>query len=106
MGYLPRDFCASALPAADLVAFELRPSERAFDAAVAALGDVSLPGALRCASALPAADFDFVAVDLLDRVFDALLAADLDVPFLVAIRWSPEIFVVEASVCGNSARQE
>ncbi|MEO6065380.1 MAG: hypothetical protein ABIP49_06355 [Lysobacterales bacterium] len=104
--YLPRDFCASALPAADLVAFELRPSERALDAAVAALGEVSLPGDLRCASALPAADFDLAAVDLLDSVFDALLAAGFEVTFLVAICMPPEVFVIEGSMCGNSAIQD
>lgn len=104
-GYLPRR-CASALPAADFVALALRPSERAFDAAVAALGEVSLSGDLRCASALPAADFDLAAVDLLDSVFDALVAAGLDVTFLVAMRLSPKGLGQGFCVRQNAASQD
>jgi hypothetical protein len=71
--FFPRfSTCVSALPAADLAAFENRLSLNTFAAAFAAFLPVVPPRA--CASALPAADF--AAFDLLfAKVFPALEAA-------------------------------
>ncbi|MBE0548491.1 MAG: hypothetical protein IH627_12770 [Rubrivivax sp.] len=52
-----------------------RPSRRAFEAAVAAVADVTLEGADACDRALPAADLEVVPVDLLPRTLEALVAA-------------------------------
>lgn len=78
-------FCASALPAADFDVLLVRPSRSIFDAADAALGDVTFLGALRCDNALPPAVFDFCPVDLLRSVLDALLAALAPVVFRFVI---------------------
>ena len=68
-------FCESALPAAVFEVLLVRPSRSVFEAAEAALGDVTFLGAFRCDSALPPAVFDVFPVDLLRRVLDALVAA-------------------------------
>lgn len=54
-------------------------------AAEAALGDVTLVGALRCDNALPAADFDLVPVELDRNVEDAARPADVLVTLALAI---------------------
>lgn len=66
---------ASAEAAADLVAALERPSRSAFEAAVAAVAEVTLDDDDACESALPAADLEVAPVDLLPRTADALVAA-------------------------------
>ncbi|EFK08793.1 conserved hypothetical protein [delta proteobacterium NaphS2] len=73
--FLLDGFCESALPAPDFDCLLVLPSLRTFDAALAALSEVTLFGALVCERALPAAVLDLLPVFLLRRVFDALLAA-------------------------------
>lgn len=75
-------FCASALPAADFELSLVRPSRNVFEAALAAVADVSFLGALVCERALPAAVLDALLVDLSFRVFEALDAEVLPVTFL------------------------
>lgn len=85
-------FCASALPAADFDAVDVRPSRSVLDAAVAAADEVELAGALRWDRALPAADLEALPVSGLDRVLEALLAAVLEVTTFLAMRpsfWDP-----------------
>lgn len=67
--------CASAEAAAVLVAALDRPSRNAFEAAVAAVADVTLAGDDACDSALPAADLEVAPVELLPRTPEALVAA-------------------------------
>jgi len=64
-----------ALPAADFDFLLVLPSRRTLDAALAALFEVTLFGALVWDRALPEAVFDLVPVFLLRRVLEALLAA-------------------------------
>ncbi|HEX6037898.1 hypothetical protein [Longimicrobium sp.] len=61
--FLPLLFWESALAAADLEVALVRPSWSTLEAAVAALLDVLLAGALVCERALPAAFFEFAPVD-------------------------------------------
>ena len=88
-GYFFRAFrdglCESALPAADLEVLLVRPSRSVFDAADAALLEVTFFGAFRCDSALPAEDFDVRPVDFPRNVLEALLAAGFLVVLLFAI---------------------
>ncbi|GAA4856586.1 hypothetical protein GCM10023332_05320 [Luteimonas vadosa] len=65
--------------------FAVRPSRKVFDAALAAVADVVLAGALRWDRALAAADFEALAVAGLLSVFDALRAADLEVTSFLAM---------------------
>ncbi|MGH8579025.1 MAG: hypothetical protein ACREVK_02505 [Gammaproteobacteria bacterium] len=69
--------CDRALPAADFDGLDVR-----WSAELAALGDVTLAGALRCDNALPAANFD-VPVDSI--VEDAARPADVLVTLALAI---------------------
>lgn len=82
--------CASALAAALFVAFDVRPSRSAFDAAFAADGDVFFRGAFVCESALPAAFFEPLPVERLRSVDEAFLAAFrpvvLDFPMVITSR--------------------
>lgn len=84
------DFCASALPAADLLAALVRPSVSTFEAADAAVLEVSFFGAFVCDNADPAAFFDALPVDSLVKVFEAFDAAFLPVTLLFAIQISPK----------------
>jgi hypothetical protein len=68
-------FWESALPAADLDEWFVRPSRRVFDAALAAPADVDLAGDFVWDNALPADFLDAFPVELLRRVFDAFEAA-------------------------------
>ncbi|MBW7864195.1 MAG: hypothetical protein H3C30_07265 [Candidatus Hydrogenedentes bacterium] len=77
-----------ALAAADFDVLPVRPSFSTLDAAVAALGLVTLTGELFCDRALAAAVFDFPPVAVLASVFPALLAAVVPVTFLHAILFS------------------
>ena len=86
--FLPLDFCARALPAADFDALLVRPSRRVLEAAEAAFELVCFFGALRWDNALPAADLDFLPVEPDRIVFDALLAALFPVTFLFAMSFS------------------
>lgn len=70
-------FCVKAEPAAVFARLLVLPVRSVFDAAVAALPDVTLAGAFLCDSADPAADFAVLLVDLLRSTFDAALAARL-----------------------------
>ncbi len=63
------------LAAAVFEALLVRPSLKTFEAALAALGDVTSPGALLWVRALPAAVLDALLVDGLLRTLDAALAA-------------------------------
>jgi hypothetical protein len=75
----------SAEPAAPFAAFVERGSRSVLDAAVPALLDVCLSGALRCTSALPADDFA-AGLDLgFESVFDAFVAAGFEVVSFFAI---------------------
>jgi hypothetical protein len=74
------------LPAADLAALLVLPSRSTFEAAFAALSDVTSLGALVCASALPAALFTVLLVEV-RSAFEALFAALL--PVVLAIVNSP-----------------
>jgi hypothetical protein len=84
-----RFICVSADPAALFAAFDAVGLFNVLDAALAALLEVSLFGALRWDSALPAADF--AALLLLGdvSVFAAFLATVLDVTSFFAIHISP-----------------
>ena len=74
--------CAKALPAADLDALLVRPSDSVLEATDAAFLLVCFFGAPVWANALPAADLDFLPVDLDVSVCEAFLATDLLVTFL------------------------
>jgi hypothetical protein len=78
-------FWDSALPAADLDGWLVRPSRSVFEAALAALGDVDLEGDFVCDNALPAAFLEAAPVDLLFSVFEALDAADLLVTLVLGM---------------------
>ena len=73
--FLDEGLWARVLPAADFDALLVLPSRRTFDAALAALFEVTLLGAFVWDKALPAAVLDLRPVNLLRSVFDALLAA-------------------------------
>lgn len=75
----------SALPAADFGDLDARRSGGTELAADAALGDVTLGGALRCDNAPPAADFDFEPVEADRKVDDAVRAAERRVTLGLAI---------------------
>ena len=93
--------CANALPAADLEALLVRPSESVFEAAEAAFLPVCFFGAPVCDNALAAADLDFLPVDLEVSVFEAFLATDLLVTllFLLAISFSHQKCFVKPARC-------
>lgn len=80
------------LPAADFDALLVLPSRKTFDAALAALFEVTLLGAFVWDKALPAAVLDLRPVDLLLSVFDAFLAAFGLVTFDFAIFFCSPIF--------------
>jgi hypothetical protein len=84
--------CERALPAAVLDVALVRPSDKTFEAAVAALVDVVFAGAFVCESALPAAVLDFVAVEELFNVFAALVAAFFPVTLDFVILFSPVLW--------------
>lgn len=74
--------CASAEPAALFAATLVRPSLSTFEAAVAALAEVTFFADATCDNALPAAVLDACPVALLSRTVDALFDALLPVVFV------------------------
>lgn len=84
------EVCESVLPAADFDCFEVLPSRKVLEAALAAFFPVCLFGVPVWDRALPDEVLDFDPVPLLVRFFDALEDALLPVVLLfVAISDSP-----------------
>lgn len=84
--------CAKALADAVFESLLVRPSRSTFEAAVAAVAEVTFLGAFVCDNALPAAVLDFGAVLAFVRVFDALEAAFEPVTFVFVINISLQNF--------------
>lgn len=80
--YFRRSRCDSVLAAADFALALAWGLLKTFDAALAAFGDETLPGALVCDSALAAAFLALVDDEEEDSVADARVAADLPVVLL------------------------